>query len=63
VPFYQIAVDLLIATALLQLVIYSPFILRRALPIWAKVGFVAVSLVLFGGVVHAVLVGTWPFRG
>ena len=63
VPLHQILVDASIAAALLLLAIYSPLLLRKPLQRWAEVGLAIAGLILVGGIVYALSVGHWPFRG
>ena len=62
VPWYEIAVALTIAVALLLAAVYSPFLLKKRLPRWVEFGMAVLGIALFAGVAYAPLAGHWPFR-
>lgn len=63
VPAYELAVDIVVAAALLIGVCYLPLVLKRDLPQWIPIVAVAIAVVLAGGVIFAITTGHWPFRG
>lgn len=62
VPWYQVAVHIALAAALLTIAIYSPFLFKKRLPQWAEIGMGTVAVILMGGVIYALLSGYWPLH-
>ena len=63
VPWYQLAVDMVLAAGLLTIAVYSPFLFNKRLPRWADISMAMIGVILMCGAIYALLNGHWPFRG